>query len=548
LLLLATSMVTVLGATPFAHAEDQQSSAVVEADADDPVQADSGQAPAYSDADPLEAVDPDDVVSDDPESPDDSGDTGGAVTPSTPAVTWSGNADMFKFRNADGVWTIYKRCFDRMLRGSPTARRNVGIGYIARLRDSSGRVLVEDDRARSVAPDQPGYLNAVHGGLGTFGWHYTRGPANATPAGDDPSTPRTESARPASRPTGGYAIEGRMCASSNGGYGIYSRSWHGPDRIGSNQVAFTIDVWFRDSAADTGYGPDLTGNGVGDALARARYRYSFYRSSVRAWISVLLYPRSNSGGVPFVKEPKFSATVRGGRFRRMAVFGGDEGQTFQVGVLRGGAEGVSGLLTEHSSLPGRVRVRWDYGTSITDPGPSACAEAPCFNVVMRAYPTTPSGNILRTCDSCEPARVPIPWENQQGLGLDGWAHASAGRAQTWPRDTDGGEGQTTSCNAPFVAGEDPGDLTQRSRAGERSNPGIDGVRTWEHAGWKPPVDGTFPEDNQHRFTAAMTLFLGWKGGRGPGDCEPLERAFSSTQESWGSFAIYSVGSGWERLR
>jgi hypothetical protein len=74
------------------------------------------------------------------------------------------------------------------------------------------------------------------------------------------------------------------------------------------------------------------------------------------------------------------------------------------------------------------------------------------------------------------------------------------------------------------------------------------VRSWEHAGWKPPVDGAFPEDNQHRFTAAMTLFLGWKGGRGPGDCEPLERAFSPTQESWGSFAIYSVGSGWERLR
>jgi hypothetical protein len=106
----------------------------------------------------------------------------------------------------------------------------------------------------------------------------------------------------------------------------------------------------------------------------------------------------------------------------------------------------------------------------------------------------------------------------------------------------------TSCNAPFLPGEEPSSIVDRSIASERSNPGIDGVRTWEHAGWKPAVKGTYPENNQNRFTAAMTLFLGWKGGRGPGDCEPLERAFPAGQESWGSFAIYSVGSGWEHLQ
>jgi hypothetical protein len=522
--------------------------------AEDPGETDASEAPSFSDAEPVEAPDPDEVESNDPESPDDSGDIGGGFgTFSTPAVTWSSNNDMFKFRNADGWWTIYKRCFDRVVPGvppAPSTRKNVGIGYIAHFKSGS-RVLVNDYLTRSTAADQPGYLNAVHGGLGTFGWHHTRGPIDATPAGDDPTTPAvTENAHPTARPTPGYAVEGRMCAASNGGYGIYARSWKGPSRVSNTHVAFTIDVWFRDPAINTGHGPDMSGNGVGDALARVRYRYSFYKSSVRSWISVLLYPRSNAGGVPFVKEPKFAATLQGQHvnFRRMAIFGGEQGETFHQGVLRGGQEGVSGLLTEHSSLPGRVRVRWDYGTSLVAEGASPCDEAACFNAVMRAYPTAANGDILRTCDGCQPARVPIPWENTQTLGLDRWARVSANRAQTWARDTDGGEGQITSCNAPFLEGEDQQDPVDRSVASERSNPGIDGVRTWEHAGWKPSVNGTYPENNQNRFTAAMTLFLGWKGGRGPADCEPLERAFPSGQESWGSFAIYSVGSGWERLR
>lgn len=549
--LLAGLIVVALGPSPLARAgEDRNPDSNVHGIlSEDPDEVDSPEATAYSDVDPVEAAEPADVSSTNPEEPDDSGDAGGGVGASSrPTVTWSGNADMFKFRNADGVWTIHKRCFDRTLSRPTVSRRNVGIGYISRLRDSGNRLLVEDDRVRTFAPEQPGYLNAVHGGLGTFGWHHTRGPVDATPAGDDPPTSSTEAAHRTARPTPGYAVEGRMCAATNGGYGIYSRSWKGPDRIGNTHVALTIDVWFRDPAVDTGYGPDMNGNGVGDALARVRYRYSFYTSSVRAWISVLLYPRSNLGGVPFVKEPKFAATVRGGAFRRMAIFGGDQGETFHEGVLRGGQEGVSGLLTEHSTLPGRVRVRWDYGTSTESAGASPCNGSPCFNVVMRAYPTAADGNILRTCDGCRPARVPIPWENQQRFGLDAWARESATRARTWPRDTNGGEGQVTSCNAPFLPGEEASDIVHRSIASQRSNPGIDGVRAWEHAGWKPDVNGTYPEDNQNRFTAAMTLFLGWKGGRGPADCEPLERAFPSDEESWGSFAIYSVGAGWERLR
>ncbi len=521
---------------------------LLEAWPDDPVQADAVESPAYSDADPVEAPDPDDVVSNDPESPDDSGDAG-PRSPAAPAVTWSGNRDMLEFRNADGVWTIYKRCFDRTLPGRPTSRRNVGIGYIARLRDSSGRVLVEDDRARTVATDQPGYLNAVHGGLGTFGWHHTRGPAAATPAGDDPTTAKTERPRRASRPRGGYAIEGRMCASTNHGYGIYARSWHGPDRVSDHEVAFTIDVWFRDAASDTGHGPDATGNGVGDALARVRYRYSVYQSSVRAWISVLLYPRSSSGGVPFVKEPKFSATVRGGRFRRMAVFGGDQGQTFQLGVLRGGAEGISGLLTEHSSLPRRTRVQWDYGTSSHRPGRSPVRRG----AVLQRRHASVSHDAERGASS-EPVRAAI----RSGCRSPGKTNSSSGwtggRARRRDESRRGRETRTEGRDRRRAATlrsqrvRTPGASSTGRVPANGPTPESTACARGSSPAGSPPSTDPSREDNEHRFTAATALFLGWKGGRGPGDCEPLERAFSSTEESWGSFATYSVGSGWERLR
>jgi hypothetical protein len=60
---------------------------------------------------------------------------------------------------------------------------------------------------------------------------------------------------------------------------------------------------------------------------------------------------------------------------------------------------------------------------------------------------------------------------------------------------------------------------------------MDAVRRWELGGRKHrnPAD---PVDNPNRYTAAEASFLAWEGGRGPGDCDSLERALATAGESW----------------
>ncbi len=210
-------------------------------------------------------------------------------TPAVPAVTWSQNTTAISFRNADGIWTIYKQCRDSGPGGG--TRRNVGPGYIASLqRDSSS--IVDDYRSRSDTTS-PGFINAVNGGLGTFGWHHARGSVNNTPAGDDPTTSAVE----VSVGRTPQVIEGRMCAATNNGYGVYARNWMGPRRVSPTRVDYTMDVWFRDKYGSTGAPVNS------DALVRVRYRYSFYRSSVSLWALVTTYAAPNAAGTPFVKEP-----------------------------------------------------------------------------------------------------------------------------------------------------------------------------------------------------------------------------------------------------
>jgi hypothetical protein len=214
---------------------------------------------------------------------------------------------------------------------------------------------------------------------------------------------------------------------------------------------------------------------------RVRYDYRFERGRVTMAVAVTTYPAPDV----FVKEPKLVATLRGGGYRRMAIFGTD----FQKGVLEGAPEGTRVLSTEHAADPTRRRVRWDYGRSATADGPDACASAPCFDVVAGATEGS-------------------AWENGS-RGFDGWAVASADRAQTWPRDTTGAE----------VVWDCP------------SSPDLDGVRRWEFGGWKArnPSD---PVNNPHPYTAAEASFIGWEGGRGPRDCEPLERLLAPVPETW----------------
>jgi hypothetical protein len=68
---------------------------------------------------------------------------------------------------------------------------------------------------------------------------------------------------------------------------------------------------------------------------------------------------------------------------------------------------------------------------------------------------------------------------------------------------------------------------------------MDAVRRWELGGWKNrnPAD---PINNANRYTAAEASFIAWEGGRGPGDCEPLERTLAPAGESWGAYAAFRL--------
>jgi hypothetical protein len=441
--------------------------------------------------------------------------------PVIPAVSWSQNTAAIQFRNADGTWTIYKRCFDATAGGR---RSTVGPGYIARL-ERSDVGIVDDYRPRSDT-SSPGYINAVNGGLGTFGWHHARGAVDATPAGDDPTTATVE-AGVGRTP---QVIEGRMCAATNGGHGLYARNWFGPTLVSPTRVDYTMDVWLRDQYGNTGYGPG------GDAIARLRYRYSFYRSSVSVWALVTTYAAPNAAGTPFVKEPKFTALTRGGGYVRMSVFEGEDARTFSMGVLKGAPEGTAVLSTEHAPQDGRKRVRWDFAPKV-DPGmsPGCSASTPCLNVVARSYPVTSGvAGIVRTEQAAN-------WEGG-ALGLDRWAVESADRAKSYPRDTRG-DNSVSRCKAPPLPTDDLNgdrkiDEYEYSRASERAKPIMDQVREWELAGWKARKE-------RDPYEAALALFAGWEDARGGWDCEPLQRAFGSRGEAWGSYFSYSLNEGWK---
>lgn len=558
---------------------------------DEPPEVDSPEAPAFSDQPAEEPGAPAAVDSSDPDASNDGlvpeggscppppGDesfvapASGLVPGSDPpicldgsaplnGVNWSANTSAFRFNNADGYWTIYKRCFDRTYTtfidgATRTVRRNVGPGYIARWsRTADGPLLVDNYIERWRDAHTPGLVNAVHGGLGTFGWHQARGPVGGTLAGDDPTTgPNEYSSQSDRERIDGYrrpgVVEGRMCAhpGQSESNGVYARSWAGPTRVSSTRVDLTMDIWLRDQYGSTGHGPDFPGgDGIGDAIARVRYRYSFLRSSVRVWIAVTTYATVNQGGTPVVKEPKFTALVRGGNYTRMSTFKGEGGSTFHGGNTSGASNCLGQipcvLQTEHTAENTRVRVRWDYGTAAGSEGTEPCSEPAtpnpipnrCFNVVMRGYPVDGT-NVLRPASATSWVGS-ANWEGG-GLGPDRWAALSDGRSKAYPRDT-AGDDVVSYCG---VARQTRHDLngdgsysdSERSRASEEATTAADGVRRWEHGGWK----------SGGSYTDALTLFHGWEDGRGPYDCEPLQRAFGAVGETWGVHAVYSAGAGWE---
>jgi hypothetical protein len=502
-----------------------------------------------------ELVDPegtDEVASSDPDVSNDGEVQGSGIPPDPPDVVVSTFPDMYRVTNADGQWFIARKCSDKK-NVAEGYRVGVGPGYIYKVIDSANRTLVNDNQRRTTATmgnseelNEPGYINAINGGLGTFGFHYARGSVDATPAGEDLLTAgtQTETGRPPK------AIEGRMCAGApnNNNSGVYKVGDYRPVRINSREMRLTMDVYLKDQ-----YGP----------VARVRYRYTFLRSAVNVWMSVTTYAEPDSHGTPFVKEPKYAVVVRGGNFNRISVFGPNDGH--QTAVMAG-APPAAGLGTGHSYDPARTRVRFDYAPEenpLTDPANSLCSPNKCFNVVMRALPTTTTtGDVVRSASS-------TLWEDPQdnGDGLDRWAVKSAvdtgpnERHKAYPRDTEGGKrGDDYSGYSPCGVTADPDVADQNPPAGfgidlehspftdvekawvsRRSSPDSDNRRNWEHGGFKTSAGG---DENASPYTAAFTFFMGWAGEEGPTDCDPLLREFGPSGESWGTYASYSVGAGW----
>lgn len=220
----------------------------------------------------------------------------------------------------------------------------------------------------------------------------------------------------------------------------------------------------------------------------------------------------------------------------MAVFEGPTATAFNTAVVGGEPEGTAVLHTDHAPADNRQRVRWDFEPSTRDSGSPRCSlSTPCLNVTARSFPvTTAPAGILRTEHASN-------WEGG-GLGLDRWAVTSAGRANSYPRDT-WGDDSLSRCKRPPLPSDDlDGNKkvsgAEVSRASEWATPDMNQVREWELGGWKSGPD-------RNPYQAAFTLFPGWENGRGGWDCEPLQRAFGPPPESWGSYFSYSLNDGWK---
>jgi hypothetical protein len=119
---------------------------------------------------------------------------------------------------------------------------------------------------------------------------------------------------------------------------------------------------------------------------------------------------------------------------------------------------------------------------------------------------------------------------------------SKDRTRSYPRDTNG-DNSVSRCKAPPLPTDDLNhdrkiDDYEYSKASERAKPNMDQVREWELGGWKAGKE-------RDPYQAALVLFPGWEDARGGWDCEPLQRAFGSPGEAWGSYFSYSLNEGWK---
>src|SRR6266542_1762981 len=385
------------------------------------------------------------------------------------------------FANDDAEWTIWKGCYSYTNEyGQPTT---IGPGYIGRV-TRNGAVLLNDE----AGPQ--GGLNGGQGGLGTFGFHFTRGNPYFAVEGNPFTTD----------------ISGRHC-SVGGSQGVYQTDVGQGPYVSGGVGVFDLTIWIRDNWGRTWYGPDSDGDGIGDAGVKLDYDIRVYDSVIKQWATVTTYFQPNWAGRAFVKEPKFvgGAPNSNAGWRRIALFGGGDGLRF-IRTYTGNHPGSCAAC--HAADDDRLRVRYDFGTDTTSN--SACADSwPCLNILFRAVP--PGGNWTF-------------WEN--GFwGLDGWANDAHYQQYANPDDQpnldeNNGPPYSWDCNSPSYYPASP--LAQN-------------VRRWE-------IFGASGGEYQP-YSRVATLATGWEGGRGAYDCEPLYRE-PGVGNSYSVEMDYSINSGW----
>ncbi|MFN0153114.1 MAG: LamG-like jellyroll fold domain-containing protein [Gaiella sp.] len=454
------------------------------------------------------------------------GSLAGATT-AVDKITVTESGDVFRFRTRDAVWDIAKRCHQWLAddRGNADPDDDLyrarGPGYISYVKGNNGTVYVNDEIPAHPGRYDPdlryGAINAVHGGLGTFGMHYARGPALLTPSPNGRGVPNRK------------VIEGRQCAGpafpQNNDFGVFAQNIRLRPAVQPNGECFApcrleMAVWFRDRWGSTGEGP----TGKKHGLFRVIYHYRFHSAGVSQWMTVTLYGKANSDGVPFVKEPKFTAVVAGtSGFKRVAVFRQTAtGEEYERGINFGGPEQpVQGepLGTRNVRDRDRTRVQFDFAPSLDATASTGCTESQqCFSIEMRAVAPTGIGNI----NMRSPQEI---WEKSKA-GLNGWALAAHARDLAYETDTSLEFG-------PWHCGGTEAD-------GSDASPRREYVKTWEIGGFKtgaPPQAGI-------PFDRSFVFFNGWFGGRGPFDCEPLQRDFSKTPpqplQTYGAVATYTL--------
>jgi hypothetical protein len=284
----------------------------------------------------------------------------------------------------------------------------------------------------------------------------------------------------------------RICAEDMGGHGV-ARAWvsEGPTKYGggpSDPLYWSIYVDLKTPSTDP--------------FIRILYRYQFHNSTIKLWTRVFNmcagFANSDACGDPgafqFVKEPKFIAeTNPAANFSRACGFDrdGSVSSGWRNPFLGGDPNVVTGQITD----PGRARVRFDHGGM--DCSYSAC---PCLNVVGRSYPA-----------GTEPNGPTSAWMGAQ-RGLDWWAD----RANYYGQMAHWNDG---SASTPYW------DCHSGSPAAAAN-------RSWEltGSGWS-------------RWPMAAYL-LGWKGGKGAYDCEPLARTMAGWSDVANHFQ-FSLGAGFE---